>query len=106
STDEQRYRSIDGDRLALASRCQRADLTQCRGINPSRRTRSDAYAGAQVLVGRLQPRCGIHRVAVRGVVELPAATHIAHDGGAGLDPDARATQLQRLAERRLPYLLG
>ena len=57
-----------------------------------RRCAGDADARPQRLVGRFEPRRGVDRIAMRGVVETAAAAEIADDRRPGIDADARRAE--------------
>jgi hypothetical protein len=61
---------------------------------------TDANSGAEILVGCLEPGCGIDGIAVRGVVEEPTAAKVADQRGPRMDTDARGTKLNPLFFQR------
>jgi hypothetical protein len=57
--------------------------------------RADADAGAELFIGGLEPRRGIDRVSIGGVIEESLATEIANQRRPGMDANARDTNALR-----------
>src|SRR4051794_38068666 len=101
-----RQRFVSAQRLTPPAQHQIADRPATKLFGAVGNGGADANAGAEKLVGGLEPCRGVDGVTIGGVVEEAAAAKIADQRGAGMDAKAGGAEIDALGLPARTELLG
>ena len=94
--DGRRQGLVGPQRLAAAAQHEIADRPPAEVFRPLRRSRAHADAGAEILVGGLQPRRDIDRIAIGCVIEKPITSEVSDQRRPGMDADPGRAKIDPL----------
>ena len=89
-------RLVSAERLAAPAQHEIADRPSLEIVGATGNRGADANAGAEKLVGALEPRRGVDGIAIGGVIEETVAAEVPHHRRTGVSADASNPKIHAL----------